>query len=58
MDKRTCITDLILNVFIRVYNMKNKIMIAETERLILRRYKKEDVQDLYEYLSDKEVVTY
>ena len=33
-------------------------MIAETERLILRRYKKEDVQDLYEYLSDKEVVTY
>lgn len=68
MDKRTCITDLILNVFIKVidrfsknlgmYNMKNKIMIAETERLILRRYKKEDVQDLYEYLSDKEVVTY
>lgn len=60
MDKRTCITDLILNVFIKVidrfsknlgmYNMKNKIMIAETERLILRRYKKEDVQDLYEYL--------
>lgn len=41
-----------------MYNMKNKIMIAETERLILRRYKKEDVQDLYEYLSDKEVVTY
>ena len=68
MDKRTCITDLILNVFIKVidrfsknlgmYNMKNKIMIAETERLILRRYKEEDVQDLFEYLSDKEVVKY
>lgn len=38
--------------------MKNEIMIAETERLILRRYKKEDVQDLYEYLSDMEVVKY
>lgn len=38
--------------------MENKIMIAETERLILRRYKKEDVQDLFEYLSDKEVVKY
>ena len=33
--------------------MTNKIMIAETERLILRRYKKEDVQDLYEYLIRK-----
>ncbi len=33
-------------------------MIAETERLILRRYKKEDLQDLYEYLSDEEVVKY
>jgi len=30
----------------------------ETERLILRRYKKEDLQDLYEYLSDSEVVKY
>ncbi len=30
----------------------------ETERLILRRYKKEDLQDLYEYLSDEEVVKY
>ena len=38
--------------------MENKIFIAETERLILRRYKKEDVQDLFEYLSDKEVVRY
>ena len=33
-------------------------MIAETERLILRRYKEEDLQDLFEYLSDKEVVKY
>ncbi len=38
--------------------MENKIVIAGTERLILRRYKKEDVQDLYEYLSDSEVVKY
>lgn len=38
--------------------MKSKIIIAETERLILRRYEKEDVQDLFEYLSDKEVVKY
>lgn len=30
----------------------------ETERLILRGYKREDLQDLYEYLSDKEVVKY
>ena len=33
-------------------------MIWETERLILRRHRKEDLQDLYEYLSDPEVVTY
>ena len=38
--------------------MENKIVIAETDRLILRRYKKEDLQDLFEYLSDKEVVEY
>ena len=38
--------------------MENTIMIAETERLVLRRYKKEDLQDLFEYLSDKEVVYY
>ena len=30
----------------------------ETERLILRRYRKEDLQDLYEYLSDEEVVKF
>ena len=38
--------------------MENKIVIAETERLVLRRYKQEDLQDLFEYLSDKEVVEY
>lgn len=38
--------------------MKNKTFIAETERLILRRYKEEDLQDLFEYLSDQEVVKY
>ena len=38
--------------------MENKIIIAETERLILRRYTKEDLQDLFEYLSDLEVVEY
>ena len=34
------------------------MIIAETERLILRRYNKEDLQDLFEYLSDKKVVEY
>ena len=29
-----------------------------SERLILRRYRQEDLQDLYEYLSDQEVVEY
>ncbi len=38
--------------------MENKMCIAETERLILRRYRKEDLQDLFEYLSDPEVVKY
>lgn len=33
-------------------------MIAETKRLILRRYKPEDAQDLFEYLSDEAVVEY
>ena len=33
-------------------------MILETERLILRRYREEDYEDLYEYLSDPEVVKY
>ena len=34
------------------------MIVVETERLILRRYKKEDLQDLFEYLSDKDVVEY
>ncbi|MCI5647817.1 MAG: GNAT family N-acetyltransferase [Fusicatenibacter sp.] len=33
-------------------------IIAETNRLILRRYKESDLNDLYEYLSDAEVVRY
>ncbi len=39
-------------------NMENKAIMAETERLILRRYKKEDLQDLFEYLSDAQVVEF
>ena len=38
--------------------MEDKIIITETERLVLRRYEKEDLQDLFEYLSDEEVVKY
>lgn len=39
-------------------DMECKTIISETERLILRRFTKGDVDDLYEYLSDKEVVKY
>ena len=35
-----------------------KKIIMETDRLIIRRYCKEDLQDLYEYLSDEDVVKY
>lgn len=38
--------------------MESQIIIAETERLILRRYSKKDLQDLFEYLSDIKVVEY
>lgn len=38
--------------------MDNRMIVAESDRLILRRYKKEDIQDLYEYLSDQETVKY
>lgn len=38
--------------------MIEKRIIAETERLLLRRYRKEDLQDLYEYLSDEQVLRY
>ena len=33
-------------------------MILETDRLILCRFRKEDLQDLHEYLYDEEVVKY
>ena len=36
--------------------MEKKRIIAETERLILRRYEEEDLQDLFAYVSDGEVV--
>ncbi len=36
--------------------MENKVIIAETERLILRRYTEADLEDLYEYLSNPNVV--
>lgn len=38
--------------------MEEKIIIAETERLLLRRYIKSDLQDLYEYLSNPRAVKY
>ena len=38
--------------------MEEKIIIAETERLLLRRYIKSDLQDLYEHLSNSRVVKY
>ncbi len=38
--------------------MPEKKIIAETERLLLRRFCKEDLQALYEYLSDDDVVKY
>ena len=34
------------------------MMIAQTERLILRRYRESDLQDLYEYLSNPRVVEF
>ncbi|MDY5868983.1 MAG: GNAT family N-acetyltransferase, partial [Lachnospiraceae bacterium] len=34
------------------------MMIAQTERLILRRYRESDLQDLYEYLSIPSVVEF
>ena len=30
----------------------------ETERLVLRRYREDDLQDLFEYLSDPEMAKY
>ena len=38
--------------------MDHNDTILETERLILRRYRESDLQDLFEYLSDPEVVRF
>ncbi len=38
--------------------MDGNIIVAETDRLILRRYKEEDLQDLFEYLSNPKVVEF
>lgn len=38
--------------------MEEKAIIMETDRLILRRYTESDLQDLYEFLSDAEVLKY
>ena len=38
--------------------MAQEETILETERLILRRFREEDLRDLYEYLSDGEVVRF
>ena len=38
--------------------MENKGILAETGRLILRRYTEHDLRDLFECLSDAEVVKY
>lgn len=40
-----------------IHALTGKTMI-ETERLILRRFCKEDLQDLYEYVSDETVVRF
>ena len=38
--------------------MDGKLIVAETDRLILRRYKEDDLQDLFEYLSNPKVVEF
>ncbi len=38
--------------------MENSGIVKETERLILRRYKETDLQDLFQYLSDEKVVEF
>ena len=38
--------------------MTEDTMIIETDRLVLRRFRKEDLQDLYECLSDEAVVRF
>lgn len=39
-----------------IFKIKNRVL--ETERTMLRRFKTSDVQDLYEYLSDEDVVRF
>ena len=38
--------------------MQDRKIIIQTDRLVLRRYCKDDLRDLFEYLSDEEVVKY
>lgn len=38
--------------------MEKRAIITETDRLVLRRYVESDLNDLYEYLSDVEVVEF
>ena len=38
--------------------MLTTIAFVETKRLILRRFRESDLQDLHEYLSDPEVVAF
>ena len=38
--------------------MTERNIIVETDRLVLRRFRKEDLQDLYEYLSDEETLRF
>ena len=45
-------------MWLGVKNMKNNVMIAEKERLILRKYAESDLEDLYEYLSNPKVVEF
>jgi RimJ/RimL family protein N-acetyltransferase len=45
-----------LKDFDKEFNYKAKQL--ETERLIIRKFKAEDYEDLYEYLSDEDVVLY
>ena len=38
--------------------MNDDIIFTETDRLILRRFKKSDLNDFYEYVSDPDTVKY
>lgn len=41
-----------------VINYFKNLPVLETERLILRKFEKKDIEDLYEYASDEEVTRY